>query len=164
MERASSRLRVLALLVALMFIALSTRLWFLQVLATQGFDKEARQFRAIRLHGPAAWPDRTTHRDASSWSTGEPRGAHHAGQLGDKGEAVVGRVARSCQRPGRRHRVQSCRTSDILPSQAIPVAEFVPKEVSFYIAEHPSSFPASQVESTAVRSYPFGRLAAQVLG
>ena len=42
MERASSRLRVLALLVALMFIALSTRLWFLQVLATQRFDKEAR--------------------------------------------------------------------------------------------------------------------------
>ena len=42
MEKATSRLRVLALLVVVMFLALSTRLWFLQVLATQGFNKEAK--------------------------------------------------------------------------------------------------------------------------
>src|SRR5919198_378458 len=42
MERASSRLKVLALLVVLMFVALSTRLWFLQVLATTQFQQEAR--------------------------------------------------------------------------------------------------------------------------
>ena len=41
MDKATSRLRVLALLVVVMFLALSTRLWFLQVLATQGFNKEA---------------------------------------------------------------------------------------------------------------------------
>ena len=41
MEKATSRLRVLALLVVVMFLALSTRLWFLQVLAAQGFNKEA---------------------------------------------------------------------------------------------------------------------------
>src|SRR5256885_16773679 len=38
----SSRIKVLALLVALMFIALSTRLWFLQVLATTQFQQQAR--------------------------------------------------------------------------------------------------------------------------
>ncbi len=33
MEKSTSRLKVLAILVALMFAALTTRLWFLQVLA-----------------------------------------------------------------------------------------------------------------------------------
>src|SRR5215831_9296888 len=42
MEKASSRLKVLAILVVLMFVALSTRLWFLQVLATTQFQQEAR--------------------------------------------------------------------------------------------------------------------------
>src|SRR4029450_531654 len=43
MDKASSRLKVLALLVVLMFVALSTRLWFLQVLATTTFQQEARE-------------------------------------------------------------------------------------------------------------------------
>ncbi len=34
MEKSTSRLKVLAILVALMFAALTTRLWFLQVLAS----------------------------------------------------------------------------------------------------------------------------------
>src|SRR5438132_12786755 len=42
MDKMSSRIKVLALLVALMFVALSTRLWFLQVLATTQFQREAR--------------------------------------------------------------------------------------------------------------------------
>jgi cell division protein FtsI/penicillin-binding protein 2 len=42
MDRATSRLRVLALLVTLMFVALTARLWFLQVLATDTFRAEAR--------------------------------------------------------------------------------------------------------------------------
>lgn len=41
MEKASSRLRVLALLVALMFVALSVRLWYLQVLAAPTYAKQA---------------------------------------------------------------------------------------------------------------------------
>ena len=48
MDKASSRLRVLALLVALMFVALSTRLWFLQVLATDRFEKDARS-NSVRI-------------------------------------------------------------------------------------------------------------------
>src|SRR4249920_3291105 len=42
MEKVSSRLKVLALLVTMMFVALSARLWFLQVLATTQFQKEAK--------------------------------------------------------------------------------------------------------------------------
>ena len=42
MERSSSRLKVFAILVAIMFAALSTRLWFLQVLATEVYAQEAQ--------------------------------------------------------------------------------------------------------------------------
>ena len=43
MERSSSRLRVLAFLVALMFVALTTRLWYLQVLASDTYKDTALQ-------------------------------------------------------------------------------------------------------------------------
>ena len=42
MEKSSSRLKVFAVLVLVMFAALSTRLWFLQVLATQVYAEEAQ--------------------------------------------------------------------------------------------------------------------------
>ena len=95
MERASSRLRVLALLVALMFIALSTRLWFLQVLATQRFDKEARD-NSVRF----AYTDplRGQIVDAQGRPLVLNQGSNELritpDQLGDEGEAVVGRVAK----------------------------------------------------------------------
>ena len=92
MEKASSRLRVLALLVALMFIALSTRLWFLQVLATQGFDKEATR-NSVRF----AYTDplRGQIYDAQGRKLVVNQESLEVritpDQLGDKGEAVVGR-------------------------------------------------------------------------
>src|SRR4026208_1052389 len=110
MERASSRLRVLALLVALMFIALSTRLWFLQVLATQRFDKEARDnsVRFAYTDPPRGPLGATAGRCASPvplrGQTGDAQGRRLVlnqgsnelrstpDQLGDEGEAVVGRV------------------------------------------------------------------------
>ena len=164
MEKASSRLRVLALLVALMFIALSTRLWFLQVLATQGFDKEATR-NSVRF----AYTDplRGQIYDAQGRKLVVNQESLEVritpDQLGDKGEAIVGRVADLANVPVG-DIVSKLQDKRFLPSQAIPVAEFVPKELSFYIAEHHKQFPGVQVVSTAVRSYPFGRLAAQVLG
>ena len=42
MERAGSRLKILSFVVAFMFVSLSTRLWFLQVLAGPQHDRDAR--------------------------------------------------------------------------------------------------------------------------
>jgi len=164
MEKASSRLRVLALLVALMFIALSTRLWFLQVLATQRFDKQAHD-NSVRfvytdpLRGQIF--DAEGRKLVVNQESLEVRITPD--QLGDQGEAVVSRVAELANVPIR-DIVSKLQDKRFLPSQSIPVAEFVPKEVDFYISEHPSRFPGVEVVPTAVRSYPFGRLAAHVLG
>ncbi len=164
MEKASSRLRVLALLVALMFIALSTRLWFLQVLATQRFDKEARDNSVRFVYTD---PLRGQIYDAQGRLLVVNQGSLELritpDELGNQAEAVVGRVAKLTNVPIA-DIVSKLQDKRYLPTQAIPVAEFVPKEVDFYISEHPSRFPGVEVEQTSVRSYPFGRLAAHVLG
>src|SRR5437867_653739 len=68
MEKASGRLKLLALLVAFMFAALSTRLWFLQVLASERLKTEGSN-NTIRIV-----------------QTDAPRGRI----LDDKGRVIVG--------------------------------------------------------------------------
>src|SRR5687768_1911069 len=56
MDRSSARLKVFAILVLVMFAALSTRLWFLQVLATQAYAEQAqeagvREIAVVALRG-----------------------------------------------------------------------------------------------------------------
>ena len=164
MEKASSRLKVLALLVALMFIALSTRLWFLQVLATTQFQKDALNNSVRFTYLP---PLRGQIFDSqgrllvSNQSSLEVR--IDRDQLGTKGEAVVTRLARLLHMDVR-VLVERLQDKRYYSFQPIPVAEFVPKRAVFYISEHPGLFPGVQVVQTAVRQYPDGRLAAHVLG
>jgi len=169
MDKATSRLRVLALLVVVMFIALSTRLWFLQVLATQGFNQEARdQARRVTYSDPT----RGQILDASSTRTDPVVLVGNQvsrevritpSELGDQGEAVVLRVSQLTGVPVKSI-AKTLQSTQYLPTQAIPVAEFVSKKVKFAIREHQDQFPGVEVATTYVRSYPYGETAAQVLG
>jgi penicillin-binding protein 2 len=169
MEKATSRLRVLALLVVVMFLALSTRLWFLQVLAAQGFNKEAH---AQSIRTVYTDPLRGQILDATSTAThpvvlvGNRESLEvriTPSELGDQSEAVILRVAQITGVPVGEI-AKTLQDPKYLPTQAIPVAEFVSKKVKFDIAEHPQQFPGVTVESTFVRSYPLGTTGAQVLG
>jgi len=169
MEKATSRLRVLALLVVVMFLALSTRLWFLQVLAAQGFNKEAHAQSVRTVYTD---PLRGQILDASSTPTHQVVlvGNRESlevritpSELGTQGEAVILRVSQMTGVPVGEI-AKTLQDPKYLPTQAIPVAEFVPKKVKYAIAEHPQQFPGVSVESTFVRSYPMGTTAAQVLG
>ena len=98
--KASSRLKVLALLVALMFAALSTRLWFLQVLATQRFDKEARDnSRAHRIHRPLRGQIYDAQGRLLVVNQGSLEVRITPDELGNQAEAVVGRVAKLANVP-----------------------------------------------------------------
>jgi penicillin-binding protein 2 len=46
----------------------------------------------------------------------------------------------------------------------VPIAEDVPEDLKIYLEEHPEDFPSVEVERTAVRSYPYGPLASNVIG
>jgi len=163
-EKASSRLRVLALLIALMFIALTTRLWFLQVLAAQGFEKDAKN-NSVRFEYTDALRGQifdaqgrplVTNRDSLELRI-------TPSELGDQGEAVILRVSKltGVEPAAIAKQLQSTR---YLPTQAIPVAEFVPEAAWYYVRENPEKFPGVEVEQTPVRTYPEGPLAAHILG
>src|SRR6478672_6130094 len=169
MDKATSRLRVLALLVVVMFLALSTRLWFLQVLATQGFNQEAHA-QSIRtaytdpVRGRILDATSTPKHDVVLVGNQESREVRITpSELGDQSEAVVLRVSRITG-VSAKEIARTLQDPKYLPTQAIPVAEFVSKKVKFDIAEHPQDYPGVSVESTLVRTYPFGSMAAHVLG
>ena len=176
MEKASSRLRVLVLLVAVMFVALSARLWFLQVLAAPELTRQARD---NKLRFEYTDPLRGKIYDASGDPIVENQGSIEVRvnreELGDDAEAVVLRLAELLDVPVAklRERLQDTR---YLPNQAIPVAEFTelkpPKpgtiplgeRIDYYISEHQREFPGVSVEQVSVRAYPYQRLAAHTLG
>ncbi len=164
MDKASSRLRILALLVALMFVSLTARLWFLQVLATTQFKSEARN-NSVRL----AYSEpvrglilddqgRTLVNNTRSLEVRVNRQA-----LGMQAEAVVMRLS---QLLGVDPGVLRARLADkrFYPFQPIPVAEFVRKDVEFAIDEHPDMYPGVDVQRVSVRHYPHDRTAAHLLG
>jgi penicillin-binding protein 2 len=163
-EKASSRLRVLALLVALMFVALSTRLWYLQVLAAPRLAEEARNNGRRPIFHEAV---RGLIKDRNGIPLVGNQGSLEIlvtpDQLGDQAEAVVVRLAELLDVPA----------SDIAAAlnddryydyQTRPVSQFTDVRVAAYIAEHPEEFPGVEAANSSVRDYPLGRTAAHLLG
>jgi penicillin-binding protein 2 len=164
--RIRTRMKVLAGLVVFMFAALTTRLWFLQVLASDQFTAQAddNQLRLVRLA-----PQR-----------GEILDRRGRVLVGNRSSTVV-QVDRSD--PGfqadedgvlfRLSNVLHIQVGDLadrlssvkyLAYQPVPVAEDVAKAAVFYIKEHPDRFPGVSYELGALRDYPNGDLAAHLLG
>lgn len=166
MEKASSRLRLLAILVAMMFVALSTRLWFLQVLAADRFtdlaqDQSIRFVPRETLRGQIL--DANGRMIVGNRMSLEVR--VNRAEMGDDTEAILQNLAEVLQMPVERL-VEELATNRFLERQPVPVAEFVPEKVKYYIDEHPDLFPPRvvQVVPTSVRDYPYDRLAAHSLG
>ena len=166
MEKIDSRLRLLAVLVLLMFAALSTRLWFLQVLASADFTSRARE-NSVRF------VETETRRGRILAADGEPLVQN---QVSVQVRVVLDDLVAS----GRQEEVildlselldvpvaditAALQSNKYFPYQPKPVADFVAPEIEAYIEEHPQRFPGVEVVETAVREYPEGRLAAHILG
>jgi penicillin-binding protein 2 len=164
MDRTSSRLRVLAVLVGFMFLALSTRLWFLQVLAPAGFAKTANA-QSVRTVVSDALRGNIV--DANGLVLVDNRPSLEVrvnqSQLGAHPLVVITQLAKLLGVSVTRIQA-SLGDKRYLPFQPKPVAEFVSKDVAFYIGEHQSQFPGVQVVQASVRFYPQGELAAHSLG
>jgi penicillin-binding protein 2 len=172
MEKSSARLKVFAILVLVMFAALSTRLWFLQVLATQVYAKEA-QNNGVR----------TTTIDAlrgEIW-TGDQYGKPNGVPLVENRSSIEVRIDKQeLEASGRAEEVllelsemldipvkqiaADLESTQYFDFQPKPVAEFVPEEVAFAIRERQDDFPGVQVRNASVREYPMGALASHMLG
>jgi penicillin-binding protein 2 len=164
MERSTSRLKVLAILVAFMFAALTTRLWFLQVLAADTSQKQIDR-QSVRLVDTDATRGRIydDHHHPLVRNRISLEVLVTKDRLGEDPEAELLRLSEVLDMPVKEIR-RGLDDKDYYDYQAKPVAFDVSKDVDFYISEHPNMFPGIQVKPASVREYPHGTMAAHVLG
>jgi penicillin-binding protein 2 len=159
-----ARLAMLSILVLTLFVALSSRLWYLQVLAGERYGDlaEGNRVRQVVVEAPRGRildaGGRVLVRNRAAWAvTVKPT------QLGDRRREVLGRLARLL---GTTRARLEARIADYTgsPLRGIPVAEDVPTRQLFYLTEHADRFPGVAPEVLALREYPAGPAAAHVLG
>jgi penicillin-binding protein 2 len=164
MDRASTRLKILAVLVAIMFLALSTRLWFLEVLANTRFVSAA-DTQSVRTVQTDALRGNIVDDHGRMLVDNRPSLEVRVNQdhLGPHPGAVIVRLSKLLKIPVRTIRADLA-DKRYYTFQPIPIAEFVPKTVAFYIGERSDLFPGVEVVQTSVRDYTQGELAAHTLG
>jgi penicillin-binding protein 2 len=165
--RIGLRLRILASLVVVLFAALTTRLWFLQVLAAERYRAEADRNAVRIVEVPAP---RGVIRDRSGTDLGILVNNRPSlvltidrQQAGDDKERILLELSELLGVPASELGAR-LDTDLYYPYSPIPVAVDVPKRVAFYVKEHQDRFPGVEVAPTPVRNYPHGSLAAHVLG
>ncbi len=162
--RTGLRLKVLATLVAFMFAALTTRLWFLQVLASDQFRNQAKDnaVRITNIPGPRGRilddQGRVLVQNRMSLVVTvnkQEAGAHLEGDLYELSKLL-----------GVSAKMLAARADDprYYVFQPVPVAADVGKRIDFYVGEHQADLPGVAVVPEPVRVYPDGSLAAHVLG
>ncbi|MEX0868396.1 MAG: penicillin-binding protein 2 [Nitriliruptoraceae bacterium] len=166
------RLTFLSVLVVALFIALISRLWFLQVLAGDRYVELADTNRlqtvlteAPRGHIISADGERlVTNRGALAISADRQALLDDGGvPLHDEAERVIDRLAELLDLTEDEviTRLTSRRYS---PFRAVPIAIDVTPEIVFAVREHQELFPGVLAETLPVRDYPHGNLAAHVVG
>jgi penicillin-binding protein 2 len=163
---AGLRLKVLAALVVVMFAALTTRLWFLQVLAAERFRSQANDNAVRIVEVPAP---RGVIRDIDGTALVENKARRvvtvNREQLGDDAERVLMDLSQLVNIPADE---LGARLEDALKRyyvfSPIPLVVGVPKPVEFYIKENQDDFPGLDVVEVPVREYPLGSVGAHVLG
>jgi penicillin-binding protein 2 len=160
------RIHLLSIVVAVLLLALLSRLWFLQVLAGEryGHLAEANQVRQVVVEAPRGRildrQGRVLVRNRAAWAI-----TVKTTELSDKRQrdVVLGRLSSLLGVP-RAKIDERLRDYNGSPLRGVPVAEDVPIEKLFYLSEHGDEFPGVEPEVVALRQYPFGTLAAHVLG
>lgn len=175
MDTDSNQVRLSALgIVALsLFLALFVRLWFLQGIDRQKFEvasassrlrvisEEGPRGRILDRNGRVLVDNRTSivvalDREPLRELDGDERTGAFT-RLADTLTALG--VPTKVADVQRRHDDQR-----YAPQEYVPIAEDVPEEVEVYLSERAADFPGVVVERRAVRDYPYGPLAAHVLG
>ncbi|MGH8886194.1 MAG: penicillin-binding protein 2 [Egibacteraceae bacterium] len=165
-ESTRLRLAFLGLLVASLFVLLVARLWFLQVMAGERYAAAA-EGNAVRTLSVEAPRGRLLDRD------GEPIVRNRYAQVvsvqpgeipRQRKQAVLSDLADLLGIPVTElsRRIEGSRVSPFRPS---PVAVDVPVDIVFYIHENASTrFPGVYAERLPLRDYPYGTLAAHLVG
>ncbi len=169
------RLRILGIVAVALFAALFARLWYLQVLEHEALQTRA-QANVIRVVTEPAPRGRIFDREGRvlvenrvidvvtideeelDAATGGP----------EERRAVLLQLATTLSRAGTLVKLADIEEAlddpQYGPFDRVPVAFDVADELLLYLGERPDLFPGVAVEQQTVRSYPYGTLAAHVLG
>jgi penicillin-binding protein 2 len=167
------RLSLLGIVAVSLFAALFARLWYLQVMTSGQFQAAAttNSTRDVPVEAPRG---RILDRNGNvivgnriSVQVTIDRSA-----LDDLSETrrqkVLERLADALSRSGvpktvkqLQERVDDERFSPFVP---VPIANDVPETLKIWVDEHGDELPSVAADFVAVRSYPYGRLAAHVIG
>jgi len=167
------RLSVLGMVAVALFAALFARLYDLQVVGASEFQVQAEANRVREVLVPAPRGrifdrngkvivdnriDVVVAIDRSGFNQlEEEKGTELLTRLA--GELV--KVGKQIDAEGLRTRINNQKFSRYAP---VPVAQGVPEELKIYLEEHAAEYPSVIVQRTAVRHYPYGPLAANVVG
>jgi len=159
-----ARMKVLATLMVLMFAAITTRLWFLQVLASQQFTRLASQ-NELRLVPIDPLRGQILDRNGHLLVGNRPATVVLVDRRGMNGhdDQVLFRLSNLLHVPVQDF-LDRLGSVKYLPYQPVPVAEDVPQRAVFYIEEHHDLFPGVSYQIDPLRFYPGGSLGAHVLG
>jgi penicillin-binding protein 2 len=167
------RLSVLAVVAVALFAALFARLYDLQIVGSPEFQvqAEANRVRTVQVPAPRG---RILDRDGTVLVDNRIAvvvaiNRSEFNQLDDNDRNVlVMRLTGELNRVGRNitaeqivRRVNDVRFSRYAP---VPITTDVPEQLKIYVEEHADEFPSVTVERTAVRTYPYRELAANVVG
>jgi penicillin-binding protein 2 len=180
-DRTVLRLAVMAVLLVAAFIALFSRLWYLQVLAVGDYRTLAKENRVRLVYSE---PERgrildrngevlVANRESLSitidrqrvepGSLKERKVLYEVARLlvperlkgKDRDRAVVAKV---------KEMRDEMNDATVSPYKPVAVVNDVPESVLTWIEENPEDFPGVAAEDLPVRTYPHGKLAAHVLG
>lgn len=166
LDRLKLRLAVLAILVVAAFVALYSRLWFLQVLAADDFESLAQQNRVRLVYSE---PDRGRILDRNGYILVDNRLStsvtvdREIAETPIKKRAVFRRLSVLLDLPVKEldARLEDVRVS---PYKPVVVANDVPLKAVARIRENPENFEGVYIEERPVRFYPQGPWAAQIVG
>jgi penicillin-binding protein 2 len=175
MNKDSPRLRlsVLGIVVFALFASLFARLWYLQIMVTDEFQVAAasNRTRTVPVEAPRG---RILDRNGkvlvdNRISVQVTIDRTELAELDDEQRVdVLSLLADGLARSGIPTTVEQleARVADqrYSPYVPVPVAGDVPEELKIWIDEHGAELPAVAADRVPVRRYPYGRLAAHVLG
>ena len=173
-ERQGFRLYVVGIVAVCLVAALVARLWFLQVLESEELQTAASAniLRVVYAEAPRGRIFDTEGRILVDNRVVQvvtiDRLAFRAALDESEQHDVLLQIAEIVSRSGRLTKVihieERLASREFGPFDKVPVAVDINPDLLVYLGERPDLFPGVSVEERTVRSYPYGELAAHLLG
>lgn len=163
-ENIQRRVAILGLVMLVALALLFTRLWFMQIVSGEDYRKKAEgnRIREISIEAPRGRIlDRNgkilvKNRQALSISV-------IPAEMGDDRDVVIGRLSRLLGM-GAKEITYKIEKSQAPNRRAVVIRSDVGEEIATYVNEHQREFPGVIADTLPLREYPYGSLAAHLIG